>query len=66
VSEENPPKLLSREDLKRFGINYSDVQLRRLESAGKFPKRVHLPSRRCMWVESEIVEYINQCIRRRG
>ncbi len=51
---EDDMRLLSYDDLKARGINYSKVHLWRLEKAQKFPKRVPLSENRHGWVESEI------------
>jgi prophage regulatory protein len=64
--ESKVPRLLSREDLKRRGINYSNVHMLRLEAEGKMPKRVYLSPARVAWVESEILDYIDRCIKARA
>jgi prophage regulatory protein len=67
AAAQHPPrpqtvKLLSREDLKRLGVNYSNVHLLRLEEDGKFPKRLYLSPARVAWIEFEIDVYIAGCI----
>ena len=47
-------RFLGKKDLENRGIHYCDVHLRRLESAGKFPKRVKIGDNRVGWVEEEI------------
>lgn len=47
-------KILSYDDLKARGINYSKVHLWRLERDKKFPKRVPLSESRHGWLETEI------------
>lgn len=39
------------------GIPLSARQLKRLEDAGRFPRRVRLSANRIAWVESEIDEW---------
>ncbi|HET6806011.1 MAG TPA: AlpA family phage regulatory protein [Frateuria sp.] len=43
---------------QEWGITYSNVHLLRLEKAGKFPKRLSLPS--VAWLESEIAGWIRE------
>jgi len=50
--------LLTRNDLKRLGISLSNTQLIRLERDGRFPRRVYLTPARVVWLESEILEWI--------
>ncbi len=52
-------KILSYDDLKASGINYSKVHLWRLEKAQKFPKRVALSENRHGWVETEIDAWLS-------
>ncbi len=66
MSAEKPPKFLSREDLKRLGINFSNVHALRLEAMGKLPKRVYLSPGRVAWVEAEIIEYLARCVAARS
>jgi prophage regulatory protein len=55
-------KLVLFEDLRPdFGIPYSPEHLRRLEAAGKFPKRIKLgddPRSRTAWPAEDIEAYI--------
>jgi prophage regulatory protein len=50
--------LLSYEDLKRIGINYSRAHLWRLEAAGKFPWRIYLSQQRVAWRASEVFQWL--------
>jgi prophage regulatory protein len=59
-------KLVSRDDLKRLGISYSNVHLLRLEDDGKFPRRLYLSPARVAWVHSEVLQYLARCIAARG
>ena len=58
-------RLLSYDDLKPKGINYSKVQLWRHERNNRFPKRVPVGPQRYAWVESEIDAWIAERIRAR-
>ena len=49
----------------RERVLYSFAHIDRLEKAGKFPKRVRLGQNRVGWVESEVVAWIEERIRRR-
>jgi prophage regulatory protein len=59
-------QLLSRDDLRRLGVKYSNVHLLRLEADGKFPKRLYLSPARVAWVEIEVSEYVARCIAARA
>jgi hypothetical protein len=52
------PRFLSFKDLKRYGIAYCDMQLRRKESDGSFPHRVKIGKNRCAWLSNEIEAWI--------
>jgi predicted DNA-binding transcriptional regulator AlpA len=49
----------------RKGIKLGDKQRERLEKKKKFPKRVRTSARTYGYVESEIDEYVEQCIAER-
>ena len=53
-------RLLSYEELRRFGIRYTKCSLWRLEREGRFPRRVKPSKRRIAYIESEILDYIAQ------
>jgi prophage regulatory protein len=58
---------LSKRQVREL-VLYSPSQIKRLEDAGKFPKRVRLgngPRSRVGWVKSEVLEWIEQRIRER-
>jgi prophage regulatory protein len=61
-----PVRFLRYADLKARGIHYSNVHLLKLESDGKFPKRVYLSPSRVVWIEAEIEAYVARCIAARG
>jgi prophage regulatory protein len=54
LSTDTAPELTLPEDLPKFGFHYSNTHLRRLEGAGKFPKRVHLSPRKHAYVTAEL------------
>jgi len=54
--------ILLYEDLEREGFKYSKAHLRRLEAAGRFPRRVPTGARRHGWLACEIAEHRRKCI----
>ena len=61
-------KLLSWKQVREL-ISLSRTQVTRLEQAGKFPKRLRAgdhQSSRVMWLESEVDEYIQKLLDKRG
>jgi hypothetical protein len=57
---------IDQTDLKKRGIPYSNVHLRRLESRGLFPRRIVLGAGRFIaWDEHEVTEWQNQRLERR-
>jgi predicted DNA-binding transcriptional regulator AlpA len=60
------PRLLVFEDLKTQGIRLSRRQVDRLETDGKFPKRVLIGENRVGWIATEIVEYVSAAIAARA
>jgi prophage regulatory protein len=58
--------LLSREDLRKRGIRFSNPHMLRLEQQEKFPRRIYLSPARVAWIESEVLEYIARCVAARG
>jgi prophage regulatory protein len=53
-------KIIGQEGLWQKGIRLSRTQLWRLETAGKFPKRIHLSARCIGWREDQIDSYIEE------
>jgi prophage regulatory protein len=53
------PILLSREDLKARGINYSRAQLYRKVKDGSFPLPVKLGENKVAWLSAEIDAWID-------
>lgn len=66
MSEPKTVRFLSRATLKQLGIDYSNVHMLRLESDGKFPKRVYLSPARVAWIEFEVQDYLARCVAARG
>ena len=57
-------KILSKRQLKEL-VLYSPQHIARLEAAGNFPKRVKLGVNRVGWVESEILDWLQERLDRR-
>jgi prophage regulatory protein len=52
-------KLVSKKGLKSdFGIPYCFAHIKRLEDAGKFPRRINLGACRVAWFEDEVEQWI--------
>ena len=52
-------RILSKRQLKEM-VLYSPQHVARLEKAGKFPKRIQLGPNRVGWVESEVLDWLQQ------
>ncbi len=52
-------RLLSKRQLKEM-VLYSPQHIARLEKAGKFPKRVRLGQNRVGWVETEVLDWLQE------
>lgn len=59
-------RLIRYDELQERGISFTRQWIKHLEREGKFPRRVPLGPNRVAWVESEIDEYLEQMIARRG
>ena len=57
-------RILSKKDLRAL-VLYSPAHIDRLEKAGLFPKRVQLGPGRVGWVESEVLEWLEERIKKR-
>lgn len=58
-----PPRLVRFPQLSsEFGIPYSNVHLLRLEKDRRFPRRIRIGGGRIAWLESEIVDWIQERI----
>jgi prophage regulatory protein len=61
---ETAMRILSKRQLREL-VLYSPQHIARLEAAGKFPKRVQLGECRVGWIEAEVLEWLQERIRRR-
>lgn len=57
-------RILSKRQLKEL-VLYSPQHVARLEKAGEFPKRVNLGPNRVGWVESEVLDWLQDRLKRR-
>ena len=57
-------KILSKKDVRAL-VLYSLQHIDRLEAAGSFPTRVRLGPCRVGWIESEILDWLNERIKKR-
>jgi prophage regulatory protein len=56
--------MVSKRELKEM-VLYSPQHVARLEKAGKFPRRVQLGLNRVGWVESEVLDWLQERMKRR-
>ncbi len=54
-------RILSKRQLREI-VLYSPQHIARLEAAGTFPKRIKLGQCRVGWIESEVMEWLQQRI----
>ena len=52
------PKLLSYAEIRARGVPWSRPQLAKLESAGRFPRRVDFGPKTKRWLEHEVDQYL--------
>ena len=57
-------RILSKRAVREL-VLYTPQHIARLEKAGQFPKRVQLGPSRVGWVESEVLDWLNERIKRR-
>ena len=57
-------RILSKRQVQEL-VLYSPQHIARLEKAGQFPKRVQLGPNRVGWVESEVLEWLEDRLGRR-
>ena len=62
---DKPIRILRQPEV-RERVGYSDVQIWRMEKAGKFPQRVQLGPKAVGWVESEVDSWLQERIDARG
>lgn len=57
-------RILSKRQVKEL-VLYSPQHIARLEKAGSFPTRVQLGPNRVGWVETEVLDWLNERLVRR-
>ncbi len=57
-------RILSKRQVKEL-VLYSPQHIARLEKAGQFPKRVPLGPNRVGWVESEVLDWLQERLAQR-
>ena len=57
-------RILSKRQLKEL-VLYSPQHVARLEAAGAFPKRIQLGQCRVGWIEQEVLDWLQERIKRR-
>ncbi len=57
-------RIVSKRELKEL-VLYSPQHVARLEKAGQFPRRVQLGPNRVGWVESEVLDWLEERLQRR-
>jgi prophage regulatory protein len=50
-------RFIRNRDLRSI-VPYSEQQIRRLEAAGKFPRRVRLGANRVAWLKDEVEQWL--------
>jgi prophage regulatory protein len=63
-AHETGGRLMGRRELRGW-VPYSEQQIRRLEAAGKFPRRVRLGANRVAWVREEIEHWLTARMKER-
>lgn len=61
----NEPRILTFDELKAYGVLLGRRQVDRLESEGRFPKRVPIGEWRVGWVTDEIKAWVDAKIQAR-
>lgn len=51
-------RVLARNDLRELNLCMSNTHMLRLEKAGKFPKRIYMGEKTPVWLENEILEWL--------
>lgn len=52
------PIVVDRQGLAAFGIRFTNAWLLRMEQQGRFPHRIALGPRKCVWVVQEIRDWV--------
>jgi hypothetical protein len=61
----NPARLITPDDLPRYGITIGNKQRKRLEAEQRFPRRVHPTKNTHAYIEAEILQFGAACIAER-
>jgi predicted DNA-binding transcriptional regulator AlpA len=59
-------ELISYQELPAYGVTLSQSQLRRLEIAGEFPKRIYVSPARYRYDKAEIIKHVNNACAKRA
>lgn len=59
-----PNKIIKLDSVKEM-TTFSESTIYRLASQGKFPKPIKLAERSSGWIEREILDYLDSCIKHR-
>lgn len=51
-------RVLTRNDLRDLNLAMSNTHMLRLEKVGKFPRRIYLGEKTPVWLENEILEWL--------
>lgn len=59
-------RLYTREHLQRLGVTQSASTLRRMEAAGRWPKRVRIADHSVAWLKEEVDAHLDSLAANRG
>jgi prophage regulatory protein len=60
------PRLLTFDELRDHGVPFHRSHIHRLETKGKFPRRVPIGDSRVGWIEEEVDDYVAGKIKARS
>lgn len=66
MMQKEAPLLITRQDLARIGITYSNTHLLSLERIGAFPNRIRLSPQKIVWNHGEVMQWVNERFSQRG
>jgi prophage regulatory protein len=66
INEANNPRLATRDDLKRMGINVSRTTLLRWEQNRRFPRRIRMGGTTVAWFMSEFEDWLTERVAERA
>jgi predicted DNA-binding transcriptional regulator AlpA len=58
--------LITRQELAKIGITYSNTHLLSLEKIGAFPQRMRLSPQKVVWNYAEVMGWLNERSSQRG